>query len=97
MSLHVIRVGISVYKQPLSWLMRCIGSVLRQSSQDWHLVIRLDGPDALSIRDKQILFEYVNKASSNQKIKLIDDGERLGCFGSYKKFLRIVTRVFVSG
>ena len=85
MSLYVIRVGISVYKQPLSWLMRCIGSVLRQSSQDWHLVIRLDGPDALSIRDKQILFEYVNKASSNQKIKLIDDGERLGCFGSYKK------------
>ena len=84
-SVYGVRIGISVYKQPLGWLMRSIGSVLRQSSQDWFLVIRLDGSDALSIRDKQKLFEYIEKFSLTNRIELIDDGERLGCFGSYKK------------
>ena len=85
MPMYTICVGISVYRQRLSWLLKSIDSILNQTFNDWQLIIRLDGPDALDDADKEILIEYVKNSALNQRINIIDGSIRCGCFGSCRE------------
>ena len=77
-------IGISIYKQPIDWIMDSIESVLDQSFSDWFLKIRLDGLDALSEQDLQFL-EWELNDLNHHKIELICGQNRLGTFSSYKQ------------
>lgn len=81
MAVASVLVGISVFKQPLKWVLRCINSVLKQSFDDWELVVRLDGPDALETEDVRSLSEYV---ANYPRIKLVIGDSQVGTFASYK-------------
>ena len=76
-----IVVGISVYRQPLNWVLRCIDSVVSQSWCDWKLIIRLDGPSAMDPKDIVSLQRHIE---NNSGIELLQGISQVGCFSSYK-------------
>ena len=81
MAIATVLVGISVFNQPLKWVLRCINSVLKQSFEDWELIVRLDGPDALETEDVRSLSKYV---ANHPRIKLVIGDSQVGTFSSYK-------------
>ncbi len=74
-------IGISVYRQPLAWIQEAVASVQAQTFSDWQLLIRPDGPEAMSNDCRQWLEELAVK---EPRLKIIEDGLRKGTFGSYR-------------
>lgn len=76
-----VLVGISVYRQPLDWVVRSIKSVQSQDFESWRLIIRLDGPHALDIDNVNYLKSYVAECP---KIQLLIGETQVGTFSSYQ-------------
>ena len=76
-------IGISVYKQPIRWVKQAIDSVVNQSFSDWGLVVRLDGPEALSKKEQTKLQDYLSQYC-DKNIIVLRGSKRIGTFGSYK-------------
>ena len=62
-------VGISVFDTPLIWLQEAIDSVRAQDFQDWELLIRPDGPKAITIQCQEWLNNQLNKQQSPKKME----------------------------
>ena len=52
-----VKIGISIYKQPITWIMQCIDSCLEQTHQDIEIHVRADGTDSISDEDLKKLQE----------------------------------------
>lgn len=76
-------VGLSVYKQPVEWIIKAISSVVDQSYINWKLRIRLDGENALAQEDYIYLQSKLDKYKKYD-IELIKGIANLGTFASYK-------------
>jgi len=75
-----VLIGVSVYKQSIDWVVMAIKSVFNQSYGHWHLRIRLDGRDALSCKDIEMIRTVIK---GEERADLVIGESRLGCFGSY--------------
>ena len=75
-------IGISVYKQPLSWLMQCVHSALEQGRGiSLKVAIRIDGKEACD--DSAV--DWLRKVDKeHDEIIVLNDKKRLGTFGSYR-------------
>ena len=76
-----VLVGISVYRQPLDWVVRSIKSVQSQDFESWRLIIRLDGTHALDTDKVNYLKSYVAECP---KIQLLLGETQVGTFFSYR-------------
>lgn len=82
-------IGISIYKQPLTWLMRCVRSALGQGCCGITLkvAIRIDGTQGCDDSTIQWLWKV---ASAHREIIILSDRKRLGTFGSYRTIFQRV-------
>ncbi|WP_413314214.1 glycosyltransferase [Prochlorococcus sp. MIT 0703] len=62
-------------------MQEAVASVQAQTFSDWQLLIRADGPEAMSNDCRQWLEELAVK---EPRLKIIEDGLRKGTFGSYR-------------
>lgn len=77
-----VQIGISIYRQPLSWVQQCVGSALSQEGCGGLVItIRTDGPNAC---DYDCLQWLQNSAHKDDRLQLLIGTERLGTFGSYQ-------------
>ena len=75
------QIGISVYRQPLEWLIRAVESAQSQVARNT-IWIRIDGPTACDVQCRSWL---KRAAATNPSIILIEGRERLGTFASYRE------------
>ena len=87
-----VKIGISVYKQPLRLIVQCIDSCLEQTHRNIKIHIRADGTDSLSNKDLKTLQE---RYRGNEAV-LCEKGENLGTFASYKKIFDKCTTDFIA-
>jgi GT2 family glycosyltransferase len=85
-----ISIILPVYKTNISYLKKCIDSVINQVYENWELCICDDFSDDVAISD--LLNEYV---STNQKIKKITNVKNLGISESSNAALSIACGDFV--
>ena len=76
-----ICLGISIYQQPLEWIKEAVESVKAQEYTNWQLLIRPDGPKAIT-RDGEVWLKTL--AARNPRIDILTGEQRLGTFGSYR-------------
>ncbi|KZR77691.1 glycosyltransferase [Prochlorococcus marinus] len=74
-------VGISTYRQPLAWIKNAVESVLAQKYRNWQILIRPDGPNAISNENLTWLTEL---ESNEPRLHVMPEGKQLGTFGSYR-------------
>ena len=87
-----VKIGISVYKQPFTWIVQCIDSCLEQTHRNIKIHIRADGTESLSNKDLKTLQE---RYRGNEAV-LCEKGENLGTFASYKKIFDKCTTDFIA-
>ncbi|MBM5790512.1 MAG: glycosyltransferase [Cyanobacteria bacterium M_surface_10_m1_298] len=77
-----VRVGVSIYRQPLAYVQRCLESALGQIDCPVELAIRIDGPENCSADLERYLQTL---QASHPNVTLLDDREHRGTFGSYRE------------
>lgn len=87
-----VKIGISVYKQPLRWIIQCIDSCLEQTHQNIKIHIRADGTESLSDEDLKTLKDRYGE----HEAVLCERGENLGTFASYKRIFDKCTTDFIA-
>ena len=87
-----VKIGISIYKQPITWIMQCIDSCLEQTHQDIEIHVRADGTDSISDEDLKKLQERYG----GHNTVFCERGENLGTFASYKKIFDKCTTDFIA-
>ncbi|QPN71480.1 glycosyltransferase [Synechococcus sp. CBW1108] len=74
-------IGISIYRQPDPWVRACIASARQQSDVSIEILIRPDGPEALSPALQSWLHHL---ALIDARVRLLPGAANLGTFGSYR-------------
>jgi GT2 family glycosyltransferase len=74
-------IGISIFQQPDHWVRDCIASARHQSDASIEILIRPDGPDAVS---PELLCWLQQLAAFDKRVILLPGASNLGTFGSYR-------------
>ncbi|WP_063395144.1 glycosyltransferase [Prochlorococcus sp. MIT 1306] len=72
---------MSIYGQPLEWIKAAVDSVRNQTYSNWQLLIRPDGPKAISRSNLELLQEL---ESRDPRLRVLPGNECNGTFGSYR-------------
>ena len=78
-----IQIGISIFRQPLSWIKQAVESALHQNG-DLKITcsIRIDGPRGCDVEAKDWLTQLTE---ADDSVNVIFGESQLGTFGSYKE------------
>jgi GT2 family glycosyltransferase len=74
-------IGISIYQQPETWVQACIGSACQQSDPSIEILIRPDGPEAITPSLQRWLTELT---WADPRVRLLPGDSNRGTFGSYR-------------
>lgn len=77
----VTSIGVSIHRQPLAWVERCIQSARQQSDPAVEILVRGDGREAFLPEVWAWLQEL---RARDPRLVLLEGSERLGTFGSYR-------------
>ena len=87
----LISVVMSVYKEPVDWLIQSIDSILMQTLSDFEFIIICDNPSYGE--GIEILNKYAEK---NKRIKLIFNDENIGLTKSLNKGLAVASGKYIA-
>ncbi len=86
-------IGISIYRQPAHWVSACIASAQQQSDAEIEIIIRPDGPEALS----PALHAWLrDRCTADPRLRLLDGIDNLGTFGSYRSIFARARGTFLA-
>lgn len=80
----IISVIMSVYKEPIAWIVKSIDSILAQTFRDFEFIIVLDNPSYINA--KELLMEYANR---DMRVQIIQNEVNVGLTKSLNKALHI--------
>ena len=86
-----ITVLMSIYKEPIDWMILSIDSIIEQTYKDFEFIIINDNPERLD--NTKLLEKYLKKDS---RIKIVNNSENIGLTKSLNKGLAVSTGEYIA-